>query len=248
MAEFIQQAHLLTHKNRIAGWYMSEKLPGVRCFWDGGLSRDMPTTSVPFANHDKKAKPKATGLWDRYGNPIAAPDWWINQLPPMPLDGDLYAGKGNYRKCCTIVNESIAADWESIEYATYDSPSLEAVFSTRTINNRGLRKTIIREHVDSWLHSLPDSRLAEYISLPPTAKFEEVIAFLDTNLDSQGRIYLHAQRKLPEEEEQARASIDSFLQEVVKAGGRGVVVRNPLGVWETKQTRNVLEVREPALA
>jgi hypothetical protein len=76
-------------KHYVAGWFVSEKLDGTRCFWDGGISRGLPTEQVPWASiidpktgqKKTKIKPVATGLWSRYGNPIMAPDWWLNQLP-----------------------------------------------------------------------------------------------------------------------------------------------------------------------
>ncbi len=49
--ELLQLAHnYKPDKHKIAGWYISEKLDGTRCFWDGGLSRDVPTDQVPWAS------------------------------------------------------------------------------------------------------------------------------------------------------------------------------------------------------
>ena len=82
--EFLQLADSLdTKKHKIGGFYVSEKLDGTRAFWDGGITRGLPTASVPWASvadpktGDRKAKikPVSTGLWSRYGNPIMAPDW-----------------------------------------------------------------------------------------------------------------------------------------------------------------------------
>src|SRR4051812_13731200 len=49
--EFLQLADTYdAEKHDIAGFYISEKLDGTRCFWDGGISRGEPTASVPWAN------------------------------------------------------------------------------------------------------------------------------------------------------------------------------------------------------
>ncbi len=49
--EFLQLAHVFDpSKHTIAGWFMSEKLDGMRCFWDGGITRGMFARDVPFAN------------------------------------------------------------------------------------------------------------------------------------------------------------------------------------------------------
>ena len=109
--EFLQLAdHYDPAKHNVAGWFISEKLDGTRCFWDGGLSRGLPTEQVPWASiidpktgkKKAKIKPIATGLWSRYGNPIIAPDCVpepasllpagrrivgrARQLPALPVD------------------------------------------------------------------------------------------------------------------------------------------------------------------
>ena len=49
--EFLQLAdHYDPAKHNVAGWFISEKLDGTRCFWDGGLSRGLPTDSIPWAS------------------------------------------------------------------------------------------------------------------------------------------------------------------------------------------------------
>ena len=117
--EFLQLAEPLVLAKRdrkgnlafkVGGKFLSEKLDGTRCFWDGGVSRDLPTDSVPWASildpktgkKKAKIKPLATGLWSRYGNPIMAPDWFLNGLPACPLDGELWAGRGNFQLCRSI--------------------------------------------------------------------------------------------------------------------------------------------------
>ena len=81
--EFLQLAETyVAAKHGVGGYFLSEKLDGTRCFWDGGLSRGVPTEQVPWASlidpktgqKKTKIKPVATGLWSRYGNPIIAPD------------------------------------------------------------------------------------------------------------------------------------------------------------------------------
>lgn len=72
--EFLQLAETYT-THAIAGFFLSEKLDGTRCFWDGGLSRGLRTEEIPWASKTdpktgrRKAKIKrtATGLWSRYG-------------------------------------------------------------------------------------------------------------------------------------------------------------------------------------
>ena len=98
--EFLQLAHKYIGHNstHMGGWFMSEKLDGIRAFWDGGISRGIPAHKIKWANTAKdyrlKELPTATGLWSRYGKVIHAPDFWLDKMPPVPCDGELYCGRG----------------------------------------------------------------------------------------------------------------------------------------------------------
>lgn len=242
MPEFLQQSHTYKpDRHKVAGNYVSEKLDGTRCFWDGGLSRDYATSSIPWANLNKKVKPRATGLWSRYGNVISAPDWFLNQLPPWPLDGELWAGRGNFQLCRSIVAKDIPdpVEWEQIQYAVFDSPSLEAVFSDRALNNTNFVKKISWMETQKFIRELDPSRLAEFKSVPPKTPFNEVIAFLD--IEVEGRIFLHRQVILPRDEALARTKLSEFMTSIVEQGGEGIVIRHPEGVWEPRRVRHVLK-------
>ena len=78
-----------------------------------------------------KIKPVATGLWSRYGNPIMAPDWWLNKLPACPLDGELWAGRGKFQLCRSICGGDTPDErFDKIVFAVYSTPPLGAIFST----------------------------------------------------------------------------------------------------------------------
>ena len=58
---------------------MSEKLDGVRAYWDG------------------------KALISRLGNPFHAPDWFLAGLPDVPLDGELWIGRKAFQRTVGIV-------------------------------------------------------------------------------------------------------------------------------------------------
>src|SRR5687768_17070890 len=60
------------------GWWMSEKLDGMRAYWDG------------------------VQLLSRLGNVIHAPDYFIKGLPKHPLDGELFLARKSFQKTCAI--------------------------------------------------------------------------------------------------------------------------------------------------
>ena len=159
--EFLQLAdHYDPHKHDVAGWFVSEKLDGTRCFWDGGISRGLPTEQVPWASiidpktGQKKAKikPVATGLWSRYGNPIMAPDWWLNQLPSCPLDGELWAGRGKFQLCRSICGGDTPDErFDKIVFAVYSTPPLGAIFGTGEIKNANMVCNVDYLTIEAWI-------------------------------------------------------------------------------------------------
>src|SRR5262245_35748711 len=56
------------------GWWLSEKLDGVRAYWDGRQ------------------------FLSRLGNVFYAPDWFVAGLPEAPLDGELWLGRKQFQR------------------------------------------------------------------------------------------------------------------------------------------------------
>ena len=78
------------------GWWMSEKLDGVRAWWTGSV------------------------LLSRLGNTFPAPKWFTEALPKVPLDGELWCGRGQFKEAVSITKSSKRQDdWKvkNIMYA-----------------------------------------------------------------------------------------------------------------------------------
>jgi hypothetical protein len=269
--EFLQLAdHFNPAKSNVAGWFISEKLDGTRCFWDGGLSRGLPTESIPWASvidpktgkKKAKIKPVATGLWSRYGNPIMAPDWFLNQLPCCPLDGELWAGRGKFQLCRSICGgDTPDPRFDKIVYAVYSSPPLGAVFGTGEIKNTNMVCAMDFISVEHWIRNRLDSLGKEpafqgvpvprhslgddFKYLPPGVPFADELRFLNSNLDNgpESKCYLHPQTKLIDIPEEAAAQVEAYLQKVLDKGGEGVVIRNPLASWTPKRHKGILKYK-----
>jgi DNA ligase-1 len=250
--EFLQQAHKYNDRSKVGGWLYSEKLDGTRCLWDGGISRGLPTLDIPWANvrHPKtgqmksKIKPTATGLWSRYGNPIAAPDWWLNQLPSMPLDGELWAGRGGFQFCRSAVAKDVPIDseWKKIEYPVFGSPPFEALFGDGEIKDTNFKVKIYFNQIKNWFDSLEDSRLVDMRFVPFGTRFIDELDLLNQAIPSEGSIvYLHRQTQLPKDID--RAGIEALLEAVLELGGEGLVIRNPDGKWVPKRSHDVLKYK-----
>ncbi|MDP1825974.1 MAG: DNA ligase [Archangium sp.] len=103
---------LLAHKWEndvdLTGWWLSEKLDGVRAYWDG------------------------TRFISRLGNEFFAPKWFTEPLPKSPLDGELFGGRKQFQRTVGIVKRQDASElWKELQYVVFDAPSHGGVFEER---------------------------------------------------------------------------------------------------------------------
>ena len=103
----LQKAQLYTNQN-IDGWYMSEKLDGIRGYWDGKQ------------------------LYTRQMKPIHAPKWFTKDLPPFALDGELWTTRDDFENIQSIVMREIPNErWKKIKYMIFEAPNSEGDFLER---------------------------------------------------------------------------------------------------------------------
>jgi DNA ligase-1 len=97
----------------LAGWWMSEKLDGVRAYWDGRR------------------------LISRLGNTFHAPDWFLQGFPESPLDGELWIGRKQFQRTVGIVRRQDRSDhWKEVSYVAFDAPALIGPFEARLASVR----------------------------------------------------------------------------------------------------------------
>jgi DNA ligase-1 len=238
-------------KHKIGGYYMSEKLDGGRCFWDGGLTRGLATSSVPWAGllnpktgqPKKKIKPVATGLWSRYGNPIMAPDWFLNTLPCTPLDGELWAGRGNFQKVMSCVRKDKPVDeqWKEITYGIFGAPDFKEFGKDGEIKNSN-QLTDVRG-VAQWMDNLHIEQKEDWVSLSGT-NFGAELANLNEWVDNFNETtFLIHQTKLPADNDEAMIMALEFKMKVITGGGEGVFLRNPAGSWAPERNHDGLKMK-----
>jgi len=240
-------------KGTVGGWYVSEKLDGTRVFWDGGISRGSPTIEVPWANVvDPKTgrlklrvKSEATGLWSKYGNPVVAADWFLNLLPCMPLDGVIWAGRGNSKLCQSICTGDVSGgDWDQAEFAVFSCPPVDKIFSDGEIRNANTRLKLLKINFDVWLHRYDPSILEDWYHLTTEAgevTFDTELAILRDAISSEGRVYLLQQKRLPFNVKEAKAAVENELARILTLGGRGIIIRDPDGTWEPRRVDTLLK-------
>ncbi len=92
-----------------AGYLVSEKYDGVRAFWDG------------------------RSLRSRSGLALAAPAWFSAALPAVPLDGELWLGRGRFEEVSAAVRRHapVDAEWRRIRFMIFELPGAEGSFAQR---------------------------------------------------------------------------------------------------------------------
>ena len=104
----LQTTDTYQEQEDIQGWYMSEKLDGIRGYWDG-----------------KK-------LWTKNGNPIHAPVWFTDGLPNFELDGELWSSQGKFEFIAsTVLDATPSPQWHSLTYNIFEVPHARGDFQTR---------------------------------------------------------------------------------------------------------------------
>ena len=256
--EFLMLAHKLDEaKFCVAGAYWSEKLDGKRAFWDGGVTRGIPKSEIPWANHARDERyrdpPIATGLWSRYGNVIHAPDWWLDGLPIMPLDGELYPNKlddAKYRQdLMSKINKIVPVnnDWEQVALYAYGIPNYAEVFRPGQV--RCPNYTYEFTDADEiWMHRTAIDRAIQFDYWPNTEKrltFEQEIWVLKNQLvDCNCNIVkAHFQEKLPYATCDAELWLALKLEEIVECGGEGIIVRAAVPKWEPIRSWHMLKLK-----
>ena len=244
--EFLQLAHSYNPiKHGIGGWYASEKLDGMRAYWDGGISRGLLKADVPWANTDKddryKEEQYATGLWSRYGNVIHAPKWFLDELPRMPADGELFTGRGDRQFLMSVVKDLIPGrGWVKVSFNVFDLPSYETVFEDGLLNNTNYKKKF--KDILEWAPMALRHEL-EYIPKPET-HFRTTVFLMNKYLNKTDVAKAHEQILLQDQTQKAHELVSEMTKDITLIGGEGMVLRHPNAFYRCERTHNLLKVKK----
>lgn len=111
----------------IKGWWMSEKLDGVRGYWTG------------------------EEMISRSGNPFRVPKWFTKNFPSTPLDGELWIGRRQFSELVGIIRRKVPdAGWEKVRYLIFDAPRAAGGFEKRL----DVARRWFRQHPNSYTEVL----------------------------------------------------------------------------------------------
>lgn len=117
------------HKAELPHYWVSEKYDGVRAYWDGKR------------------------FISRQGHSYNAPEWFIENLPDFPLDGELWLGRGQFDRLSGIVRTKIPNDeeWAFVRFMIFDLPADGGDFDQR-LNTLKTLKTLSRlKTLPAWI-------------------------------------------------------------------------------------------------
>ncbi len=111
--------------DKVIGWLMSEKLDGIRAIWDGET------------------------LLSKQGKPIHAPDWFVQQLPPFAIDGELWTQRNDFENISSIVRQ-LQPDhrWQQIGYHIFEVPNQ----SGGLLDRLAVLTRFLNKHPSSFIH------------------------------------------------------------------------------------------------
>lgn len=103
---------LLAHKWEtdvdVTSWWLSEKLDGVRAYWDGKQ------------------------FLSRLGNRFYPPDFFVEGFPDHPLDGELFGGRKLFQRTVGIVKRQDQSPlWKELSFVVFDAPAHPGPFEAR---------------------------------------------------------------------------------------------------------------------
>ena len=96
----------------VSGWLASEKLDGVRAYWDG------------------------QNLRSRKGKILSAPAEFTALMPPFAIDGELYTKRGEFENIQSVVMDKTpdALAWSEIKFHIFDVPDAQGGLLARLEN------------------------------------------------------------------------------------------------------------------
>ncbi|MDD3815214.1 MAG: DNA ligase [Desulfocapsaceae bacterium] len=130
----IMLPQVYTESIDISGWLVSEKLDGVRGYWDGKR------------------------LLSKNGNPFHPPAVFYHNFPPFALEGEIWGGRGNFEKTVSVVKQQQPhAGWLELKFAIFDVPQKPGGFTQRLEK----AKNWFAEHPSSFAFVIPQKTLQD---------------------------------------------------------------------------------------
>lgn len=115
------------------------------------------------------AKNGVRGYWDgeklltRGGERIAAPAWFTADWPEVAMDGELWAGRGQFAKAVSTVRQQTPDDaaWRAMRFMVFDLPAQGGPFTERISALNGVVSRIDQP----WVQAVAQFKVANHRAL-----------------------------------------------------------------------------------
>jgi DNA ligase 1 len=123
----------------LADYWVSEKLDGIRGYWDGRQ------------------------LLTRGGERVNAPAWFTAGWPAQPMDGELWAGRGQFSKSVSTARQQTPDDeaWRSMRFMVFDLPQAGGTFNERLVQLNAL----LAVGKPEWLQTVVQRKVTDHAAL-----------------------------------------------------------------------------------
>ncbi|MBT3186300.1 MAG: DNA ligase [Candidatus Thioglobus sp.] len=151
----------------VVGWVMSEKLDGIRGFWNG---RELLTRS---------------------GKKINAPAWFTQNYPPFSIDGELWTKRGDFENISSIVRTKNSGDrWKKITHQIFEVPNQQGGLLERLSVLKAYLNTDPIVHLQILKQTSIDSKqqLKQFLAQVTDQKGEGVVVRNPNTLYKTGRL------------------------------------------------------------
>jgi DNA ligase-1 len=109
----------------VSQYWVSEKLDGVRARWDGKQ------------------------LLSRGGHVLANPEWFTNDFPRIPLDGELWIGRARFEETASIVRKKQPHEgWRALRFMVFDLPEHGGTFDERVLAMKRMATQTLSPYLD----------------------------------------------------------------------------------------------------
>ncbi|WP_325892654.1 DNA ligase [Grimontia sp. NTOU-MAR1] len=122
--------------NNWENYLFSEKLDGIRAYWSGEY------------------------LFTRQGKLIYAPKWFIDALPQIPLEGELWIGRNRFEETMAAVMDGKPNDkeWDKVKFMVFDLPASLDSFDVRYKQFKSMAQGLNIPHLGYVEHKPVESK------------------------------------------------------------------------------------------
>ena len=145
---------LHTYDNQpIEGWVMSEKLDGVRGYWNG------------------------KELFTRQGLRLSPPAYFTKDFPPFAIDGELFSERNRFEEISSITKSFKGEHWGKLKLYVFDAPDAEGNLFERL----GKLKAYLAKHPSTYIEIIEQipvrdkAHLYEFLNQIESLKGEGVV-------------------------------------------------------------------------